>query len=274
MRIYLVGQYNSGNGLVQQRALAAERAHHILLSYAYMPRAERLNAIALREAKPRLLIDSGAFTAHSTGRSVSVEAYADWIDGFRARWPMLADLAFISLDVIGDQGATWKNTVYLQKRGHTVLPVVTGDAREADVERALEYDWCCFGGFGAVPRGPDHRARMVYLLDARFRTVTKLANRFGRFPKVHLLGMTKVWATMRYPAFSVDSSSWIQPVQYGFLRTAGKRHRVPRINARSTGPDVEAMYMALREEIRYMMRMQDQATAFWTSRGVTFDGEA
>lgn len=272
MRLYIVGQYNSGNGVVQQRALSEEQVPNLLLSYAYMPRAEMLNSLVLNDVRPRLMIDSGAFTAYSTGRPVSVEAYADWIAGFRQRWSGLPEITFISLDVIGDQGATWRNYEYLSKSGHNVMPVVTGDAKPKDVVRALESPWSCFGGFGAVPKGPQRLERMRYLLDERFKLVLKVFERTGRMPKVHLLGMTKEWAVLRYPAYSVDSSTWLQPVQFGRFRSGTSRTRIPRINRQSTPEDVAATTMGLRLELQHMSRLEAEATALWASRGIVFDG--
>jgi hypothetical protein len=64
----------------------------------------------------------------------------------------------------------------------------------------------------------------------------------------------------------------MQPIQYGYYRSQGHKHKVPRINTRSTPADVDAMLYALRLEIRYYRQMEATATAFWKARGISFDG--
>jgi hypothetical protein len=108
-----------------------------------------------------------------------------------SRWPALPETAFISLDVIGDQAASWRNHTYLEKRGLNVLPVITADAGPKDMDRALESAWCCFGGFGAVPQGPERRQRMIYLLDTRFAAVMKYAERHGKMGCESLSGLLR-----------------------------------------------------------------------------------
>ena len=52
----------------------------------------------------RLIGDSGAFSAHSQGKPINIQDFADW----GLRWKN--DLAWLaSLDVIGNKDATWKN---------------------------------------------------------------------------------------------------------------------------------------------------------------------
>jgi hypothetical protein len=62
------------------------------------------------DLRPRVIIDSGAFTAFTTGKTIDPRDYAKWSIEFKERWKgKMTALHFMNLDVIGDQDASWSN---------------------------------------------------------------------------------------------------------------------------------------------------------------------
>lgn len=252
---------------------AADVGHQsTLLSYEYRTTerevaenwarlADKVDGRADRRA--RVLIDSGAFTAFTQGKTIRPEDYADWSLGFRGRWAdKLAFLRFFNLDVIGDQDASWKNQAVLERAGVPVIPIVTYGADLKHVERALEYDYFALGGL--VPYAKD-RDRLGAWLDRCFAIVTKAYKQRGSMPKVHLLGIAQKWAVERYPCYSSDASSWISGLRFGKTCALGDQRTLPKYaDAR------EVNIYSLRHEVRKYQAMERNATALWARRGITW----
>src|SRR5699024_6895886 len=92
----------------------------LLLSFAFH---DRLDHSTIKDRLPPgslMWIDSGAFTAYTTGRKITVEQYADHLEANRGAW----DYAF-TLDVIGDHRASMRQTEALISRGYPVTPIFT-----------------------------------------------------------------------------------------------------------------------------------------------------
>lgn len=254
---------------VLRGALGGEGTEKHLLSYA-MKRDEAAIYGPLWEGaagKARVLIDSGAFTAYSSGKPIRPEEYGRWALEFTARWRhRLAFLAFMNLDVIGDQVASWRNQEALERMGLSPIPIITHGAALTHLTHALErYDYVALGGL--VGKG---RAEQERWLDRLFREVMRFRKPDGGLPKIHLLGLTTKWACRRYPIYSCDSSSWTAPLRFGGGKAAGFAGAVPRYK---DGPAQRAAAMhALRHEIRRFKDLETETTALWRSRGVTWDG--
>lgn len=216
--------------------------------------------------RPRMLIDSGAFTVRSTGDAITVADYAKWAKQFRKkRGAEFDSLDFVTLDVIGDQRATWANTAELRRLGLDVLPVVTMiDAKLRDIDKALERsEYICFGG---MPKG---MRRIQCYLDPAWAHVWKWAEKHGHMSRIHLLGITRDWMLYRYPAYSSDSSTWCDVVRYGKANTLGvtlpKAGKTPPRSAQRV-----AQLHSLRAELQRYRRMEEHATILWKARGVDF----
>lgn len=92
----------------------------VLLSYAYHKTTDLAEVRDAIGPDARLMVDSGAFTAHSSGKPISLDAYTEFLE----TWAGVYDHA-VTLDVIGDADGTTTNTRTLWDRGHRVLPVIT-----------------------------------------------------------------------------------------------------------------------------------------------------
>jgi len=236
-----------------------ERYPFILSSFAAPKVAESFSAVWRRVDDPCLIVDSGAFTAHTRGVRFKVEAYANYIDEFTQRHSgSLAELRFMTLDVIGDAAATRRNFEQLERLGKTVMPIVTYGSAMIEVERAAERGYFALGGL--VGR---RRSEVQAWLDRVFRYLLSLPE----LPQAHLLGVTQQWALERYPAYSVDSGSWFAPQKFGRSLLQGV-DRVPSAASGDSPARAALMLESLREELRAMRALETHATALWRKRGI------
>lgn len=235
-------------------AMVAEGHPYHLGTYAY---PEWLAAWRPATGVPgcELLIDSGAFSVHNSGRVVGLDDYARFVAETKAALPV--PTRFLTLDVIGDQAATWRNYERLVRKGLDVVPVVTLDGMSvADVDRAAGEGYFAVGGMVGAPK-----TKVAARLDAIF---ARLTARPG-LPRVHLLGVTADWALRRYPAYSCDSAAWLAPLMHRQSTLPG----LGRLPSYSEGvKESFAVAAALRANLRDLARRQAALTKLWARRGV------
>ena len=171
---------------------------NLLLSYAV---AGTIDLERIRRSMPcgRLMIDSGAFTAWTTGKPIDLDAYADYLQGWRGCW----DHA-ITLDVIGDPVASRRNTRKLHERGLPVMPVFTRGNSLADLDAMLaDVPFICAGGLVKMPE--KHRVPRIRMLQRR------AAERGGG---IHALGVGSLPALRASRPYSADTSRFL--LGYGY----------------------------------------------------------
>lgn len=263
MNIHLAGQ-----GPFTIEAKEAEDVEKVLTTYAYPDEfCQNEQSWLKRDVRPRVIIDSGAFTAWSTGKPIDPRNYAEWALDIDRRWRhKMASLAFMNLDVIGDQDGTWRNQKILEGIGMSPLPIVTYGVDLSHLDRALsEYPYIALGGL--VPHSRS-KVKLRKWLDACFSRVMSHYKRSGIMPRIHLLGITSDWVLRRYPCFSSDSSSWMSCLRFGGGEAAGIK-QLPRY--KESDRAMAATLHTLRAEIRNYKKMQDEATKLWQLRGIVFD---
>lgn len=173
---------------------------NVLMAYPYM-KADSTAFLAERQGKMRVLIDSGAFTAHSTGKPIRLDCYCAFINDLPFKpWN------YFQLDVIGNPEATAANYYAMLENGFKPIPVYT---RMADPDYIEEfYKTTDYIGVGGLV-GAKHEAR-----NRAIAKVIKAAN--GR--KVHLLGCTDIKLLKAFRPYSVDSSTWSSSCRYGVVQ--------------------------------------------------------
>lgn len=188
-----------------------------LWSFAYH---RTTDLAAVRAAVDGLIVvDSGAFTAFTTGRTITVEDYAAWLTGNAGAY----DYA-ITLDVIGDPAATEANTAALLAAGLPVSPVLTVGQPLAIIDAWAEqgHRLIFAGGLVGLPRS----TQTDYL-----RAVTSRAARHGI--AVHALGVGGA-ATLRLSgAWSGDSSAPFMSRMRGQVMVYDPRLGGPRLKSAS-----------------------------------------
>ena len=155
----------------------------------------------------RLIGDSGAFSSMSQGALIDLGEFADW----GLRWQN--NLAWIaSLDVIGDQPASFQNYKKLRARGLDVIPTIHYgcDPKELDKYAADGVD---FVGLGGMVGRKSEAARLLRWTLAVFR----YARDHHPTMRFHGWGVTHSQLVMNLPWYSVDSSGFSSSYRFARL---------------------------------------------------------
>jgi len=159
-----------------------------------------------------LFLDSGAFSAWTQDTKIDIDDYIAFIK----KHEDIIDV-YANLDVIGDAKATWRNQRIMEKAGLNPLPVYhlsdekTSKGRKY-LDRCLEYPYFCLGG---MARGFTPKTRMMFL-DRCFNVICDTPDRMPK-TKVHGFGLTGLKLMLRYPWYSVDSTTWVMSSRMGTI---------------------------------------------------------
>jgi hypothetical protein len=204
VKIYFAGVGNEK--LVYPDRLPA--SYPVLESYAYLPLVKH----QLRREHPDFFLDSGAFTAWSQGKEVDLEEYCDFILEHKDKVTCYA-----GLDVIGDYKATIKNVDRMIARGLMPIPTFHYGEPYFVLDEYKKFPYIAIGGIVRLAR-PSMYAffdqAWNHLVDENGEAVTK----------VHGFGLTVDEAMLRYPWYSVDSTTWLNGGKFGIVLHP-KHHR-------------------------------------------------
>lgn len=212
-----------------------ESADHmgVLISFWYYGRFD----VSRIPTSVRVIADSGAFSAWTSGSTVSVPGYAAWLDLISDR----VDFAF-NLDVIGDEEGSYRQWVQLQREfGHTTVPVIHyGDRPEAVIPRYLEGGATRFAISGGAMRTVPVRQRLAWqaLVHKWFRDHAPTV-------PLHGLGVHMRSPLARLPWDTIDASSFSMTWRMGRLALWSPRRgwRQVELNGRDIykhGPEVRS----------------------------------
>ena len=262
MNIHLAG--HSANQEMEQKVKPESQNH--LATFADKKEVNNTEYSVI-DLRPRVIIDSGAFTAWTSGKPIDPRDYAKWALDFRDRWEdKMKSLYFMNLDVIGDQDASWINQSILEGLGLSPIPIITFGAEKRHLVKALEnYNYIALGGLVPYSQQKD---KLQKWLDFCFSIIMQRQKSTGIMPKVHLLGVTTDWILKRYPCFSSDSSSWVCCLRFGGGSAAGIK-KIPRY--KESDAAMASTIHTLRMEIRKYKKMEQEATNLWTKRGIIFN---
>lgn len=157
--------------------------------------------------KVDLFLDSGAYSAFTQGVEIDIQEYIAFIKEHQDIIKVYANL-----DVIGDAKGTWRNQLTMEKAGLKPVPVFHQGEPEKYLKKYVEkYDYICLGGMvgSSSPALAPWLDRMFldYLIDE---------NGFPKI-KVHGFGLTSLRLMLRYPWYSVDSTSWVMTGRTGSI---------------------------------------------------------
>ena len=158
--------------------------------------------------KVKVILDSGAYTAHKKGINISIDEYAEYVKNHNNEYNGGA----FNLDVIGDAKASYENWKYLINKGVNVIPVYHIGTPEKYLKYYLkETDYIGLGAIADLStskRIPSlDRIWNEYFLTSK--GITKV--------KVHGLGITAFDLMKRYPWYSVDSMTPVMAAAFGGL---------------------------------------------------------
>lgn len=211
-----------------------EKPLNLLASFAFKPLMEG----ALDRFRPaRLMLDSGAYSAWSVGKSIDMDALLK-----EGAHPRYTDT--VALDVIGDPEASVKNAFKMKAAGSKAFPVFHyGDPWE---HLAIYREH--FGRVGLSCRFGEPYARSYAWLEQCFAR--------GWPCRFHSFGWTSFAVLGRFPFDSADSSAWINGFKYGAVKFMGQRDKnnpvgrlmhptvtLPRASGRMTAtPEIQSVW--------------------------------
>jgi hypothetical protein len=223
MHLYTAAVYTNkylGEGYSRRAKLTdLERSYvdalpHLLESYHYINSPALLQKI--RDDGKKVFLDSGAFSAWTTGVTIDLKDYCAYVQRNDDLWLRTedGDLMISVLDGIGDPLQTYRNQLSMEALGVTPLPCFHygEDERYLDYY-AANYNYITIGGMVGKSK-----KQLIDWLDMLWED--HMTDSSGRpKAKFHAFGITAREIMYRYPWYSVDSSSWIQAASFGFLLT-------------------------------------------------------
>lgn len=128
---------------------------------------------------------------------------------------------YANVDVIPDPELTWKNQKYLEnEHGLTPVPVVHYPTDLKWLQRYIDegYDYIGLGGLV----GSTKQENCQQWLDRAFNLVCSTKDRKPKV-RLHGFGVTVYKLLLRYPWFSVDSTTWTKVAAFGGILVPHKR---------------------------------------------------
>lgn len=252
---------------------------NILNSYAY-----KVQQDAITYKPKNLILDSGAFTAWSSGKKIDIEAYGQHC----LAWQSKADsVRCVNLDVIpGSKGQTStakqreqgmrdsvENADYLRSLGLDIEEVFHQDEPFDFLDKLL--DRLPSNGVLGLGSRKDVslNLRVIWL-----QSVLKhMVDRFGKnnLPMTHGLGVTNRDMMLAFPFYSVDSSTFMNPTRFGTtIDHTGRHIRVEELLgqkvAGSSKSDKVNRQMIIMS-IEHYKKLEALATTTWKRRGIVWE---
>lgn len=161
-----------------------------------------------KERPVQLFLDSGAFSAWTKGVEVKLDEYIQFIKDNES----LIDM-YSNLDDITSPEGTWRNQMKMERAGLHPIPVYHYGEDIKWLQKLLKrgYPYISLGGMV-----PISTKDLIHWLDELWSDY--LTDDKGLpIVKVHGFGLTSLPLMLRYPWFSVDSTSWVVTGRLGSI---------------------------------------------------------
>lgn len=277
MRIYLAGMFLAGTmERIRERVASYP---HMLESYHYIQRDSMVAKI--RKAGKKLFLDSGAFSAFTQGVTIKLNEYADYLHRNRDIIEFAANLDDLTGDKVVAADNTWRNQQRLESmapKGLYILPVYHVREPTSYLTRLIDkYEFIALGGMV-----PESSRDLLYILDDlwdRFLTDAQGRPRV----RVHGFGLTTFDLMLRYPWWSVDSTSWIMSARHGHIRLMSKEGRPLTIAVSSESPkrkDLDGHYDSMspyqRREVEELVQqagftIEEVRNQYWSRDAINIE---
>jgi hypothetical protein len=204
MKVYIAGV--PGGGWRKREKELSNLWRFRLWSYHYLTQEKQI--IKMENKKVELFLDSGAFSAWTQGVPVDIREYIKFIK----ENANVIDV-YANLDVIGIGGKkpnrltaekTLENQKVMEKAGLSPIPVFHFGEPFSFLEYyCSEYDYVALGVAGNIG------TKLIPWLDTCFSEY--ICDKETGLPKIkaHGFAVTSLSLMLRYPWYSVDSTSWV-----------------------------------------------------------------
>ena len=216
----------------------------LLVSYVYLKQFEK--------ERPRYhfrdwAMDSGAFSAHNSGRTIDLQAYIDTCKRLLTGDSKLTEV--FALDVIDDWKGSLKNTEAMWAAGVPAIPTYH-QGEPWDALRAMARDYPKIGIGGMV--GLHAKAKKDWIGQCFARVWPK---------KIHGLGVAGEEIIMSFPFHSVDATNWeMGPCAFGRWASYG-----------GANLSIRGGQHNLRVEVEHYLKLERKARARWRKEMAMLD---
>lgn len=181
-------------------------------------------------AKGNLFIDSGAYSAHTRGKEIDVDAYIKYVNDLDDEIALVAQLDKIPGDYKKKKTQqqledaprlSWENYLYMRERlksPEKLLPIFHQGEEYRWLENMLNarFDGEPIGYIGLSPANDMPLSAKDKFLDRCYTIIRKSSN---PNVKTHIFGMTTLSILEKYPVYSADSTTWIMQGAMGSIVT-------------------------------------------------------
>jgi hypothetical protein len=192
MRFYFVA-----TGLSNKTEIAVIRAlqpKNIMLSFYYWKNTSLEDFIKVIGYKPRIILDSGAYSAYTKGKEIDLEKYVEYYKKNK-KWVN----EFINLDKLGDNEKSFEVYQVMRERGLKPMPVFHYLGDEKYLQRYIEDGNVRIALGGTVPvKNKNDVAAWVKMLTWLYPEV-----------KFHLLGSAARKVLDHCDIESADAATWM-----------------------------------------------------------------
>ena len=161
-----------------------------------------------------IFLDSGAYSAWTKKVEIKIDDYIAFIKRYEK------DIAlYANLDVIGDAEASFQNQKYIESKGLKPLPCFhQGEDVKYLQHYISNYEYMALGGMV----GGSNRSLVLWLNDI---FTNHICDKKG-LPriKIHGFGLTSIPLMVRYPWYSVDSTTYLLNSSWGIIFLPGKKN--------------------------------------------------
>ncbi|MBN1181798.1 MAG: hypothetical protein JXB49_05880 [Bacteroidales bacterium] len=154
--------------------------------------------------KPKIFLDSGAFSAHILGKTIDIQDYIRFLKDKGDLFDTYANLDVISVNGYSGNRTTADKTLQnqkiMEKAGLHPLPVFHyGEPFEFLQYYLNNYDYICLGGqYDSRLRSWLNECFSKYICDSKGKPIVK----------VHAFGIFKTELLLTYPFYSSDATTW------------------------------------------------------------------
>jgi hypothetical protein len=212
MKLFFVA---TGKSTAEIEAIKQVRPKRLLLSYFYFKNKPLQGYIDQIGYKPEILLDSGAYSAHTQGKGIALTDYMKYITDNQE---LISD--YINLDVFADNELSFQYYKIMRMKGFSPVPVVHyGQDDEFWLQRYLDEGEKHIALGGTVPvKDKNQVSEWVRLLTWMNPGI-----------KFHLLGSSSKKIINHCDLYSVDSSTWFMMAVHGFPKHINGRDRKAKI---------------------------------------------
>lgn len=256
--------------------LVENGANSFLFSYEDKKVINQVAHLAnFKERKLMILIDSGAFSAWNRGLVIDINHYIDFIEKVK-KIDTIHQIYFINLDVIPHKKGTKptkeqirlacekgiENYHYIKSKGHSTIHTFHQFEDFKYLDKIIK-ECNDLNYIGISPANDQSvQSRNAWLESVFYRIKNNV--------RTHVLGLTAKDSLEKYPAYSADSSSWINVSRFGELFDFNELEKIPKKDLSKNNLLYYAVDGSAEAAWKYYINLEKHITNLWQQRKINW----